>query len=193
MDSNWKINISFWDCSSLRSSYLLLYFFPLYLVPWNMVFSLFFFRGWLFHHTLLLLTSLFLLRFWAIFVFEGFRYYLFDLRWQTQHISFLHILISSAQRPCVLRVELVWGSFACMWGFQLAYQSNDGPFTDNSINVRTFSMSFWTLRLLNIYFVLRVLGGFRSLYSLSFKVFRFSCSCSCPIILSTRGKASEVS
>jgi len=66
-------------------------------------FQLLFFTG-LFHHTLL--PSLFLVGFWVMFVIEGFRYYLFDLRWQAQHIALLHILVSPAQGPCNLRVEL---------------------------------------------------------------------------------------
>lgn len=115
----------------------------------------------------LFLLLCFLLRFWVIFVFGGFRFYLFDLRWQTQHIVLLHILISSAQGPCISRVDLSERSFYLHVGSRTAYQSNDGALNDNSIYVRTFSMSFWTSWLPNIYFV-----GFRSLYIfLFFEVF----------------------
>jgi hypothetical protein len=54
----------------------------------------------------------------------GFRDYLFDLRWQTQHIA-LHILISTGTLSLESRVIGAFLLFA--WeGLKLTYQSNDG-------------------------------------------------------------------
>jgi len=101
--STHKSSFQLIDHHLLWGFFFLLHF---YLVSWNMVFSLFISIIGLLHHSLLPP---------CFFIFEwGYESYLFlriirsiyfDLRWQTQHFSLLHILISTG--TMVLRAELM--------------------------------------------------------------------------------------